>query len=51
VTKRFLKAKDLEIKGWFQYEGWKAPIYKPGLQNDTTIAVQIKWYPKMEKSF
>ena len=49
VTKRVHK--DIEIKGWVQYEGWKAPIYKTGLQNDTEVAVQIKWYPKMEKSF
>src|SRR5271157_3038534 len=33
VTKRVHK--DIEIKGWVQYEGWKAPIYKTGLQNDT----------------
>jgi hypothetical protein len=51
VTKRFLKDKDLEVKGWFQYERWKAPIYKPGLQTDTVLAVQIKWYPKKAKIF
>ncbi|MGA7313118.1 MAG: capsule assembly Wzi family protein [Silvibacterium sp.] len=51
VTKRFLKDKDLEVKGWVQYERWKAPIYKPGLQTDAVIAAQIKWYPKKEKTF
>jgi hypothetical protein len=49
VTKRVLK--DIEIKGWVQHEGWKAPIYKPGLQNDTLISAQIKWYPKEQKTF
>jgi hypothetical protein len=49
VTKRVLK--DIEIKGWVQYEGWKAPIYKSGPQSDTTVSVQIKWYPKEEKTF
>ena len=44
VTKRVMK--DIEIKGWVQYERWKAPIYKSGLQSDTTISAQIKWYPK-----
>jgi hypothetical protein len=51
VTKRFLKDKDLEVKGWVQYERWKAPIYKQGLQTDAVIAAQIKWYPKKEKTF
>jgi hypothetical protein len=49
VTKRVLK--DIEIKGWLQHEGWKAPIYKPGLQNDTMISGQIRWYPKESKTF
>jgi hypothetical protein len=30
VVKRF--GSDLELNAWVQYEGWKAPIYKPGLQ-------------------
>jgi hypothetical protein len=49
VTKRFMK--DIEVKGWFQHEGWKAPIYKPGLQNDTMISAQIRWYPEKQKIF
>jgi Capsule assembly protein Wzi len=43
VTKRFMK--DIEVKGWYQHEGWKAPIYKPGLQTDSLISAQIRWYP------
>ena len=43
--------KDLEISGWLQQEEWKAPIYKPGLQSDTSVAAQITWYPKQVKHF
>jgi hypothetical protein len=45
VVKRFHK--DIELNAWLQYEGWKAPIYKSGQQNDTTIAVQVKFFPKL----
>jgi hypothetical protein len=44
VRKRFMK--DIEVQGWVQYEGWKAPIYKTGAQVDTTVAAQITWYPR-----
>ena len=40
--------RNLELNGWIQYEAWKAPFYKPGLQTDTTSAIQITWYPKLE---
>jgi hypothetical protein len=43
VRKRILK--DFEILGTVQYEGWKAPIYMPGVQSDTTTNVQITWFP------
>jgi hypothetical protein len=45
VVKRLMP--DLELNGWVQYEGWKAPIYKSGLQKDTTAAVQLTWFPKL----
>jgi hypothetical protein len=45
VVKRL--GKDVELNAWVQYEGWKAPIYKPGLQKDTSVAVQFTWYPKL----
>ena len=38
---------DLELNAWVQYEGWKAPVYKPGLQQDTTVAAQFTWFPKL----
>ncbi len=37
--------RQLEVRGRLQYEEWKAPIYKPGRQSDTTAAVQLTWYP------
>jgi hypothetical protein len=43
VVKRI--GKDIEVKGWVQYEGWKAPVYLTGAQSDTTAAGQITWYP------
>jgi hypothetical protein len=45
VVKRL--GQDLELNGWLQYEQWKAPIYKSGLQKDTTAAVQFTWFPKL----
>jgi hypothetical protein len=45
VIKRLVP--NLELNAWVQYEGWKAPIYKPGLQKDTTTAVQLTWFPKL----
>jgi len=39
---------DIEVRGWAQYEGWKAPVYKTGQQSDTTVAAQITWYPKQK---
>jgi len=47
VCKRVMK--DIEIRGSVQYEGWKAPIYKPGLQSDTNAEVQITWFPHEQK--
>lgn len=43
VVKRIWK--DVEVKGWVQYEAWKAPIYVTGAQSDTSVATQITWYP------
>ncbi len=43
VRKRI--GKDIEVLGTVQYEGWKAPLYKTGAQNDTTIGAQITWFP------
>jgi Capsule assembly protein Wzi len=45
VVKRL--GREVELNAWVQYEGWKAPIYKPGLQKDTSVAMQLTWYPKL----
>ncbi len=46
VVKRI--GQNLEANAWLQYERWKAPDYKTGLQNDTVGAFQLTWYPKLE---
>ena len=37
--------RNFELRGWIQYEGWKAPVYKPNKQNDVSGSAQITWYP------
>jgi hypothetical protein len=37
--------KQVALQGFVQYERWKAPIYKPGGQNDVSTALQITWHP------
>ncbi len=46
-VKRF--GPNLELNSWLQYEGWKAPIYKPGYQQNTTASFQLTWYPKLQR--
>jgi hypothetical protein len=46
VVKRF--GPEVELNAWVQYEGWKAPAYKTGLQQDTAAAVQLSWHPKLK---
>ena len=43
IRKRVLT--DVELKGFLQFESWKAPIYLTGAQSDTTAAFQITWFP------
>jgi len=43
VVKRVRR--NFELRGWLQFEFWKAPIYQPGLQNDTTATFQVTWFP------
>jgi hypothetical protein len=38
---------DVEVQGWFQHEGWKAPIYMSGGQSDNTVSVQVTFFPKL----
>jgi len=47
VQKRLHKT--IEVRGWVQYESWKAPIYKTGAQSDSTITGQITWFPGYSK--
>jgi hypothetical protein len=37
--------KDLELRGFLQYERWKAPVYRTDLQSDTTASFQLTWFP------
>jgi hypothetical protein len=47
VCKRLRK--EIEIRGFLQFEGWKAPIYKTGAQSDTSASVQITWFSRESK--
>ncbi len=47
VVKRIRK--DFELRGWLQYERWKAPLYEPGLQSDSVAAFQITWFAPEQK--
>ena len=38
---------EIELHAWLQYERWKVPAYEPGAHNDTTVAAQVTWYPKL----
>ena len=41
---------DIEMDAWVQYERWKVPVYKTGLQSDTVAAVQITFYPQLHRT-
>ncbi len=45
VVKRIVP--NVELNAWVQYERWKAPIYKTGLQTNTVGAFSVTWYPKL----
>jgi hypothetical protein len=48
VVKRF-DHDNVELNAYFQHEGWKAPLYLPGLQKDNVAAVQLTFYPALKK--
>ncbi len=48
VVKRLTR--DVELNSWVQYERWKAPLYKTGLQSDTTFAFQMTWFPQLHST-
>ncbi len=41
--------RDIELQGSLQYEQWKAPIYRLGQQQDTVVALQATWFPKLRQ--
>ena len=41
---------DIEMDAWVQYERWKVPVYKAGLQSDTVAAVQLTFYPQLHRT-
>ena len=43
--------KDLEVKGSFALEHYKAPIYQAGQQTVTTTSVQVTWFPNRKVKF
>ncbi len=47
VRKRVLN--NIELRGFLQFESWKAPIYLSGAQRDTTAAFQVTWFPSEPK--
>jgi hypothetical protein len=47
VMKRF-HHDDIELHAWYQHEGWKAPIYLPGLQTNNTAVVQVTFFPALK---
>jgi hypothetical protein len=42
--------RSVQIDGSVQYERWKAPIYRAGQQNDTVVAMQLTWFPKLRQT-
>lgn len=49
VVKRIKR--DLELKGNFTFEQYKAPIYLPGKHTVTSTTFQLTWYPERKVSF
>ena len=42
ASKRVVR--DMEVRGWIQFESWKAPLYKSGDQKDVAASIQITWF-------
>ena len=43
--------KDLELRGRFTLEQWRAPIYLAGRQSVTNTEIGLTWYPERKTSF
>ena len=41
--------RNIELQGSLQCEWWKAPIYRAEKQNDTAVALQVTWFPKLRQ--
>jgi hypothetical protein len=42
---------EIELNANLQYGRWLIPVYKPGLQTDTSTTFQLTWYPRHERRF
>jgi hypothetical protein len=49
VVKRI--GRNLEVKGNFTYERYRAPVYLPGQQTVTATSIQFTWFPSRQVSF
>ena len=49
VVKRFYNDA-FEVNAWYQYERWKAPFYKRGLNSDSTAAFQVTFFPGLKST-
>jgi hypothetical protein len=47
LVKRF-HHDEIELNAWYQHEGWKAPIYLPGLQSNNIASAQITFFPQLK---
>jgi hypothetical protein len=47
LVKRF-HHDDIELNAWYQHEGWKAPIYLPGLQSNNIASIQVTFFPQLK---
>lgn len=47
VVKRF-DHDNIELNAWYQHEGWKAPIYLPGLQTNNVFAATVTFFPTLK---
>ena len=48
ATKRF--GQNISVDAWAQFEKWNVPVYMTGAQNDTVIAAQFTFYPKLRSA-
>ena len=49
AVKRF--GPDIEVRGDFTFERYKAPVYLPDVQTVTSTSIQFTWFPNRKVSF